>query len=117
MSESIKRWRGLTALLADAVANGASSVERIHLSTARIPFRVLEQIPVVSGPAGVVDRLHGVTVAGVYGSVRIVTRVVAKVLDVALDAADSAPSSESSPHGHDYAGKTGSDRDPDPEPS
>lgn len=88
MSENIRRWRGLTALIADMVANGASAVERVHIATASRPFAILRQIPVVSAPASVIEAIHHASVAGVYASVRAVTRVVETAVDLALEAAD-----------------------------
>jgi hypothetical protein len=88
MSENIKRWRGLVALVADAVANGSGSIERVHLSTAQVPFTVLDHIPVIAAPAAVVEKIHRVSVQGVYASVRIVTRIVEKTIDVVLEVAD-----------------------------
>jgi hypothetical protein len=88
MSETIKRWRGLVALLGSTVESGASAVERVHLATARTSFRILEGIPVVATPALVVDQVHAAAVGGTYASIRLVTRVVTKVLDIVLDAVD-----------------------------
>jgi hypothetical protein len=88
MSETIKRWRGLVALLGSTVENGASAVERIHLATARTPFRILEAIPAVATPALLVDQVHAAAVGGTYASIRLVTRVVTKALDIVLDAVD-----------------------------
>lgn len=98
MSENIKRWRGLTALVADMVANGASSVERVHMATARLPFRILEQIPGVSEPALIVDKIYSTAVAGVYSAIRITTRVVAKTVDTVLEAVDDVPALPEEPH-------------------
>jgi len=90
MSETIKRLRGLVALLGSTVENGASAVERIHTATARTPFRVLEQTPsLIATPAALVEKVQSATVAGVYESIRLITRVAVKALDVALDAADT----------------------------
>ena len=50
--------------------------------------RVLEHIPVIAAPAAAVEKIHRVSVQGVYASVRVVTRVVAKTIDVVLEAAD-----------------------------
>lgn len=88
MSETVQRWRGLTALVADMVLQGASAVERIHLSTARKPFTVLKHIPGVAPGAALVETIYNGSVAGTYASVRAVTRIVAKTVDVALEAAD-----------------------------
>lgn len=84
---NIKRLRGLLALVGSAVENGASAVERVHLATAARPFDILEKTPIAE-PAAVVDKIHGATVAGVYESVRAITKTVVKTLDSVLEAVD-----------------------------
>lgn len=86
--KDIKRLRGLKSLLQDAVEQGASAVERVHLKTADRPFEVLRSVPPIEKPVEAVRAIHDTIVSGVYGSVRAVTRVVGKTLDVALDAMD-----------------------------
>jgi hypothetical protein len=88
MTQDMKRWRGLTALIGAAIEHGATAIERVHMATAQRPFTVLSYIPVVSAPSAIVDKIHGATVAGVYESVRVITRLVALSLDAALDAID-----------------------------
>jgi hypothetical protein len=65
-------------------------VERVHLTSAAKPFIVLEQIPGIAGTAELVHSLHDNIVASVYSNIRLVTRVVAKTLDVGLAAFDDA---------------------------
>ena len=45
---SMDRWKGLRALLTDAVEQGTSAVERVHRATAARPFDVLDHIPGVA---------------------------------------------------------------------
>ena len=85
-----KRWRGLRALIGDAVEHGASAIERVHLETARRPFAVLEQIPGIAEPAQVIHGVHDAAVASVYASIRGVNRVVGAALDAALEHAERA---------------------------
>jgi hypothetical protein len=85
---TMKRWRGLTALVKDAVEHGSRAVERVHMETARRPFAVLEHIPPVAAPARVVHAIHDVTVASVYGSIRLVSGVAFGAVDVVLDAVE-----------------------------
>jgi hypothetical protein len=89
--KDIKRWRGLGALIGDAVDHGASAIERVHLDTARRPFAILEQVPAVSQPAQEIHAVHDTVVSGVYTSVRLVNRMVGKTLDAALAALDESP--------------------------
>ncbi len=84
------RWQGLAALVGDAVEHGAGAIERVHVATARRPFRILAQIPVVAGPAAVVQAVHDASVAITYDVVRGVTRVVRGSLVVAIDAAEGS---------------------------
>jgi hypothetical protein len=88
MTADVKRWRGLTALIGAAVEHGASAIERVHVATAQRPFTVLSYIPGVAAPSVVVEKVHDATVAGVYESIRVITRLVALSLDAALDAID-----------------------------
>jgi hypothetical protein len=86
---TMQRWRGLKALVQDAVEHGSRAVERVHLATARRPFAILEAIPVVATPTRIVHVIHDATTSTVYGSIRLVNRAVGATLDVALDAADA----------------------------
>ena len=85
----MKRWRGLRALVSDAIEHGASAVERVHLQTASRPFVVLEHIPVLGGPARTLHEAHDAAVSGVYAAIRITNRGVGEALDAALAAADT----------------------------
>ena len=87
----LSRWRGVRALVTDAVGAGASAVERVHLGTARRPFAFLESIPAVSRPVRVVHRVHDGFVSGAYGAVRVVNRLVGATLDAGLGVFDTGP--------------------------
>jgi hypothetical protein len=92
------RWRGLAQLVTDAVVHGTSAIERVHVGTAARTFDVLEQIPVVAGPAHVVHVVHETATRAVYASIRGVARVVGKGIDVGLVAAkDEVPGDSASP--------------------
>jgi len=84
----VRKWRGLKALVQDAVEHGSRAVEQVHIETARRPFAILERIPAVAGPSRAVRSVHDAAVATTYGAVRVVNRLVASTLDVALDAVD-----------------------------
>lgn len=88
MTQTIARWRGLTALVADAVTHGASAIERVHLATARRPFAIIELVPGIGAPTKGVHAAHDLAVSGVYQSVRVVTAIVAKAVDLGLEIAD-----------------------------
>lgn len=93
----MKRWRGLRALVTDAVEQGASAIERVHLQTARRPFVVLEHIPGVSGPAHILHQAHDTIVSGVYDAIRVTNRIVGQTLDAALEIADAGQSEDAPP--------------------
>jgi len=83
-----RRWRGLVALVRDAVEHGSRAVEKVQLETAGRPFGILEQIPAVAEPTRVVHVIHDATVSGVHGIVRAVTRAVGTTVDVVLRVAE-----------------------------
>ena len=97
-----KQWKGLAALATDAVVHGASAIERVHLAAASRPFDVLEQVPLVSAPASVVRTIHDLSTRASYASVRAVTRIVGKAIDVAIDIAEREHE-----HEHEHDGPTG----------
>lgn len=82
-----KRWRGLNALIRDAVIHGASAVEKIHLETARVPFAILESIPVpfVALPARGIHAIHDTSTKLVYGAIRGTTHAVTTAIAVGLE--------------------------------
>jgi hypothetical protein len=82
------RWRGVVALVRDAVEHGSRAVERVQLETAGRPFAILKAIPGIAEPTAVVHVVHDATVSGVHGIVRGVARVVATTVDVALQVAE-----------------------------
>lgn len=86
----MKRWRGLKALVQDAVDKGATAVEQVHKRTAATPFALLEKVPPIAGSVRLVHGLHDLAVSGSYELVRQVTRVVGKSLDVALDVVEAS---------------------------
>lgn len=81
----MNRWRGLKALVVDAVEHGSRAVEHIQKETARRPFAILEQIPPLRAPAKGIHEIHDTAVAGVHGMIRLVTKVVGGTLDVVID--------------------------------
>jgi hypothetical protein len=85
-----KRWRGLRALITDAVEHGASAIERVHLETARRPFEVIEQITGAPEPAQNFREVHDTIVSGVYTTIRLVNRAVGQTLEHALVAFENS---------------------------
>ena len=95
---NLARWRGLVAIIGDAVEHGSAAVERIHMATAKRPFQIIEQIPPIAAPTKVVHGIHDAIVTNTYKQIRWVNAQVQKVAQVALQptppAADPAPSPE-----------------------
>ncbi len=83
---SRERWRGLAALVRDAVTAASTSIERVHLGTARRTFVVLEAVPPLALPARGVHAVHDATVAGVHRLVRLGARAAGAAVDLALRA-------------------------------
>lgn len=83
---SAERWRGLAALVGDAVEHGSRAVERVQIEIARRPFALLEAIPPVAEPARKARTFHDAYVTGVHGALRRVNRLVVRAIDAALDA-------------------------------
>lgn len=90
-AETMTRWRGVVKLVTDAVEHGSKAVERIQKETAQRPFGILEMIPLVAVPARAVHVIHDVTVSGVHGAIRLVTRAVDGTAGVAFDLAAREP--------------------------
>ena len=84
----MRRWRGLVALVRDAVEHGSRAVEKVQLETAGRPFGILEHIPAVAEPTRLVHAIHDATVSGVHGVIRAVGRTVATTVDLALRVAE-----------------------------
>jgi len=76
--KDIKRWKGLRALIGDAVEHGASAIERVHVATANRPFAIMEQIPGIAEPVKGIHQIHDAIVTHTYGAVRLVNRASAK---------------------------------------
>ena len=85
---TIRRLRGVAALLADAMEHGTLAIERLHKGTAARPFAVLERIPPTALAAGVIRVVHDGVSSVVYGIVRGSGRLMRKTVLVAFDAAE-----------------------------
>jgi hypothetical protein len=81
----IGRWRGLVALVGDAVEHGSRAIQRVQLETARRPFTILEHIPPIAAPARIAHAAHDVSVTFVHGAIRAVNAVAGKTVDVILE--------------------------------
>ncbi len=95
----MSRIRGWKDLVQDGVDVVSRTVEKTHRNIARKPFDVLEAIPGVDVPTKGVRVVHDAVLTGVYGSIRLVNRLVGGVADVVIDAvaSESESASESAP--------------------
>lgn len=94
---TVRRWRGLKALVHDAVDATVDLVGEGHESTARTVRRVTDATPPLREPARVVDSIRRVSTAGVLGAIKLGNRTVEVVTDAGLDAAERALWSEVAP--------------------
>jgi hypothetical protein len=81
-----ERWRGLAALVQDAVEHGSRAVERVQKATAERPFAVLEKIPSIATVAKGVHAIHDASVSTVHGAIRTVNRVAGRTVTIVVDA-------------------------------
>lgn len=100
---TMKRLRGLRALVEDVVEHGSKAVEEVHKATAARTFVVLEAIPPIATPAKVVHVVHDASLTGIYGIIRVVNRVVGKTLDVAIDVAEQREPEQAEPEQREQA--------------
>jgi hypothetical protein len=84
----MERWRGLTALVRDAVDGGSRAVERLQLETARRPFELLSKVGPLRVPVQGIREIHDTAVTNVHGMIRLVNRVTGDTLGVVLDAVE-----------------------------
>ena len=86
-----KRWRGLSALVRDAVEHGSIAIERVQKETADRPFAILEMLGPIAGPVRVIHAVHDASVSSVHLTIRLINRAAGLVADKALDAIDRDP--------------------------
>lgn len=97
MTHTLKRIRGLKAMVQDAVLEGSKAIERVQVESAARPFSVLEQVEPLAIPAKGVHLVHDAVVAGSHTMVRLWTRAIGATLDVALDLAESRKKEDQPP--------------------
>jgi hypothetical protein len=81
---NVRRWKGLSSMIGDAVEHGSMAVERIHMATARRPFEIIEKIPAVATPTKVVHGVHDAIVTQTYKQIRWWNSLVQQVVQAAL---------------------------------
>lgn len=95
----MKKWRGLKALVQDAVDKGATAIEQVHKRTAAKPFELLRKVPPLALPVQSLHVLHDLTVSGSYGMVRQVNRLAGTIVDVVLDVLEQSREMPEAPNG------------------
>ena len=88
----MRRWKGLKALVHDAVDHTTRLIEEGHESVARVAMAVLDQVEPVKDAAHTVDDARRVVTSGVLASVRAVNRAVQVASDAVIDVAAQAAS-------------------------
>jgi hypothetical protein len=83
---TLKKWRGLKALVQDSVDGVSHAVERVQKETTKRWFDVAERIEPVAKPTRVVRAVHDTSVTGVHEIIRFTNRVVGAVADGVIDA-------------------------------
>lgn len=85
-------------LLADAqqfaetvVDTGTSTVRAVHFGIARVPFGILEAIPVTRDASRMVHQAHDAIADAVYGTIGGINRIAGRALRGALGARRAAP--------------------------
>lgn len=84
--QAVQQMQGAVELMRDAVQVGAGSIGAAHQELAGIPYRVLQHVPLLSRPAGVVERMQRDITQLAYSTVRAIAGVVAAAATRSLNA-------------------------------
>ncbi|MEO7329638.1 MAG: hypothetical protein ABI193_13750 [Minicystis sp.] len=88
----MKRWRGLKALIVDAVEHGSRAVEKIQIDSMKLPFALLSQVDPLKAPVKGIQLLHNTAVTTVHMVIRAVNSVASGALDVVIDVVEQQQS-------------------------
>jgi hypothetical protein len=94
----VSRWRGIKAMVTDAVEHGSRAVETLQKQGAARPLAVLEAIPALAAPAGLVRAVHDYAVTTTHEGIRFVNQVVGGLIDGVLDTVEQAPAADADAH-------------------
>ncbi len=83
--ETVQRVRGAIDLSAEAVDALVGRIQEVQEDYARIPYAVLERIPVTAEPAKGIEQAQKAITDMVYGGIRGVNWLVATMASHALD--------------------------------
>lgn len=85
MSDARAQWRGLQALVTEAVDHGSRAVERIQLESARRPFLVLERLPGIAPIAAFVHAGYDASVIATHAIIRLANEGAGAAAAKAID--------------------------------
>lgn len=86
----MKRWRGLSDLVQDAVQHGTATVEKVHQQVARTPLDLLAQVPPLAPTARWVADRQASLIAATYGTIREVSAAMVALVGACIDAAEGS---------------------------
>jgi len=93
----VAHWRGLKALVHDAIDSTTDLVGEGHASAHRGIQRLADEVPGLGGPVGVVREGVHLGTRGTLASVKAVNRLVEMLSDTALDATVPSPAPDVEP--------------------
>jgi pimeloyl-ACP methyl ester carboxylesterase len=97
LMRQVDELRGLKDILVAALRGSTTTVQEMHGSIAKLPFGVLETIPVTRIPAMAVRTLHDGIAGGVYGGLRLLAGAAGGAAELALAPLPNASPAESKP--------------------
>jgi len=79
------KWRGLSALVRDAVVHGSQAVETIQRATMRRPIAVITTIAPTTAPvANTVEWVHDAFVTTTHRSIRGIAKLLDRAVELGL---------------------------------
>jgi hypothetical protein len=81
----MQRLKGTVELVHDTVEVGSSRVEEVHQAIGKQVYAVLEQVPLVGGPAKLIGLAQQQLTTGIYWSIRAINDVVGFGAGLACD--------------------------------
>ena len=88
--------------IAEAIEKGATTVEGVHKSIAKLPLKILEESDLLRGPAKEVRRIQDHTIGVIYDLIRYINgqvgRLAIELLDQAANRRRAARGEEAKHH-------------------
>lgn len=85
---TLRRLKGATSLVHDAIDGAVPAIARAHRGVASTPFEILERVGPIAAPVAVVRAVHDTVTDGTYRTIRSVNRILAMLTSCALECAD-----------------------------